>query len=181
MKSILNNNNRTAAKLGYSFSELNLNKIPLENAKTITIKSCVAEMPSILTFTSPGADIYRCAIGYELTLFAMYNYWFGAKSPEEALHNIADMVQGWLHVCTETHMSCRSSGQSYYPTRLVQVSDNKIRLVCTSDSPKPVVYTTLSHCWGTLNIIQLKRSNISRFQTIIPKTNYVRLFAKPSC
>jgi hypothetical protein len=49
------------------------------------------------------------------------------------------------------------------PTRLLRAYQAGVRLCILSDRPKPPLYLTLSHCWGQIDILKLKRNNANDF------------------
>jgi hypothetical protein len=63
----------------------------------------------------------------------------------EALH----LASLWLKECTTRHDSCaRLSKPTWYPTRLLEVVDDTVRLVVTAEQDLHGPYLTLSHRWG---------------------------------
>lgn len=67
--------------------------------------------------------------------------------------------------CQEEHSSC-SEGmkQGWYPTRLLDVSKDEIRLCNSNDGPLSGSYATLSHCWGTEEFAVLTTKTLSDLQ-----------------
>ncbi|KAH8808826.1 heterokaryon incompatibility protein-domain-containing protein [Xylogone sp. PMI_703] len=91
------------------------------------------------------------------------------------------LAMGWLKECTTHHSKCNSNlgDPTWYPSRLLDVglpSDSNVRLCVTKEEPPSGSYVTLSHCWGTLPIIQLKKSNITTFKNQIPQSELTRTF-----
>ncbi|KAK0614349.1 heterokaryon incompatibility protein-domain-containing protein [Immersiella caudata] len=77
------------------------------------------------------------------------------SSPISARHsdNYAQ-IKTWLDHCTSTHTRCRElpdlvSPTAQLPSRLLDVSDNAIKLDCSLPASDLLPYTTLSHMWGT--------------------------------
>jgi hypothetical protein len=63
----------------------------------------------------------------------------------EALH----LASLWLEECTNRHERCaRLSKPTWYPTRLLEVTDDTVRLVVTAEHDSHGPYLTLSHRWG---------------------------------
>jgi Heterokaryon incompatibility protein (HET) len=69
-----------------------------------------------------------------------------------------DLFQKWLQQCQMNHELCRlrSHPRSWYPTRLLRISDwpikdpwtRMIRLHITAEEEMAGPYMTVSHCWG---------------------------------
>lgn len=76
-----------------------------------------------------------------------------------------------MHNCYE---ACSQHGQN--PTRLVAVNGVHPSLVISSELSGPVEYATLSHCWGNLDILKLKNSNIEEFRQAIPWEKLCKTF-----
>ncbi|KAK4652112.1 hypothetical protein QC762_608270 [Podospora pseudocomata] len=75
-------------------------------------------------------------------------------------------IQSWIHECSTSHERCQaiqsSTSSSWLPTRLIDVSNpSKIHIITTSPSMKER-YTTLSHCWGRIEIIKLIQANYAQ-------------------
>jgi Heterokaryon incompatibility protein (HET) len=62
-----------------------------------------------------------------------------------------DVVKRWMENCTEVHEKCKEDGLSQLPTRVLDVSEDQVRLYETKREREP--YLTLSHCWGKAHII----------------------------
>ncbi|KAK8052267.1 hypothetical protein PG993_003652 [Apiospora rasikravindrae] len=79
-------------------------------------------------------------------------------------------VRECLQQCVQCHTGCRVSApaEQWRPTRLVQFTDSRAKLVTIHEDVYPSApYATLSHCWGgasivccTLGTIDQMRSNI---------------------
>jgi hypothetical protein len=62
---------------------------------------------------------------------------------------VASLVISWLSNCSAQHKLCRHrSSSSYRPPRLIEIADNRIKLVDTNKLQSGISYATLSHCWG---------------------------------
>ncbi|KAJ3454435.1 hypothetical protein MRS44_018329 [Fusarium solani] len=99
---------------------------------------------------------------------------------EEALAK----APAWIQTCTSTHQACNveMKAEPWFPTRLldpsaVDGSPDTFRLIITSEMPPACDerYATLSHCWGSAQFLQLKRSTISELRkgvqvSALPKT-----------
>ncbi|KAE8446462.1 hypothetical protein EG329_011925 [Mollisiaceae sp. DMI_Dod_QoI] len=81
----------------------------------------------------------------------------------------------WVKTCIDTHEVCRTKKATKSPTRLIEVYDGGARLFFP---PKEIFtpYLTLSHCWGTLDILKLKRNNIDALRNDIPLSSLCKTF-----
>ncbi|KAK0747191.1 heterokaryon incompatibility protein-domain-containing protein, partial [Schizothecium vesticola] len=63
-------------------------------------------------------------------------------------------IADWHRQCSESHTKCRDfpslvAPDGQLPSRLLDVSNNKVRLECNvKDLPPGLEFTTLSHMWG---------------------------------
>jgi hypothetical protein len=87
------------------------------------------------------------------------------------------VARDWLHNCLEHHPGCKQSdsGVSWYPTRLLYLGetgndDTNVRLIHTAQNIPTGPYMTLSHCWGSADILKLTRATMPVFcNTIVLK------------
>ncbi|KAH9860368.1 hypothetical protein J1614_011699 [Plenodomus biglobosus] len=95
------------------------------------------------------------------------------------------LAKRWLTNCLKDHQKCTGvvTSPHHRPTRLVRLRSTSgrvqsISLFCyVPGQDQPVEYLTLSHCWGQANIIQLKSTNLTAFQTDIPMDQLPQTFA----
>lgn len=63
----------------------------------------------------------------------------------------AALASAWLRACLDNHPSCAKNAlPSRYPSKLLDLDGNQVRLLCTRDVHLSAPYATLSHCWGDL-------------------------------
>jgi hypothetical protein len=76
-----------------------------------------------------------------------------------------DLAKQWMTRCQGSHDHCTTLQDSWYPTRLLDISGqtSHIRLIVTKDQPMAGPYASLSHCWGKSSITTLKISNLHIF------------------
>lgn len=89
------------------------------------------------------------------------------------------LIKQWLECCTTKHSSCKSAlaDDLDHPTRLLAVDKGQFKLVETTDLEKTPAYLTLSHCWGSIEILKLTRENIQDFRYGIPEDQLCKTFA----
>lgn len=70
--------------------------------------------------------------------------------------------------CLHNHLSCQTSRQQWYPTRLLSVGDpnqvTQVRLIDTSNLPSGP-YMTLSHKWGQAQFLKLETSTFDKLKS----------------
>jgi hypothetical protein len=86
-----------------------------------------------------------------------------------------------LTQCLSSHARCRrSNGDTALPTRLLELGISKsnpsIRLRLSEGLPSDIQYATLSHCWGTIPMLKLARSNLASLQTAIALEDLCKTF-----
>jgi hypothetical protein len=74
----------------------------------------------------------------------------------------------WLERCRRLHWQCSSARGEHIPTRLLAISENRIRLRCRSEVRDTPEYATLSHCWGKEQFTTLTKHNVAEFETCVP-------------
>lgn len=111
---------------------------------------------------------------------------FLAEATEDTEQNEAqglrwDLVRAWLKQCTSEHkICCRMNEESdFLPTRLLDLGSGpslQLRLRDSYTLPSKTKYTTLSHCWGKLEITKLLQSNIEDMRHTIPSSQLCKTF-----
>lgn len=84
-----------------------------------------------------------------------------------------NLAHAWFQKCNTLHKTCNVNSISglQLPTRLIDTGPPGARprlRLCTSTFPHDTCYTTLSHCWGTIDIPKLTRDTKDLFQRSIP-------------
>ena len=89
----------------------------------------------------------------------------------------------WVRLCVNTHDGCRPaasrSSATFLPTRLLDVSNNTIRLIETRNDMKGSMdrrYLALSHCWGPVPIIRTMKDNYKKHKRRIPSDELSKTF-----
>lgn len=86
------------------------------------------------------------------------------------------LAKSWLGDCIRSHSTCRPSQDEPNPTRLIEVGADGPRLILSAGIREPISYATLSHCWGSLKILRLVKSNLSQLQQTIPWNELCQTF-----
>ena len=86
----------------------------------------------------------------------------------------------WLKICTADHERCGAQlfKANRLPTRLIELHKGGARL-CAPDATQlqgVLKYATLSHCWGTLDILKLSKNNLDSFYQAIPMEALCKTF-----
>ncbi|KAI1075685.1 heterokaryon incompatibility protein-domain-containing protein [Whalleya microplaca] len=88
------------------------------------------------------------------------------------------LASEWLKTCRESHKTCQHKTETtWYPTRLLHISENTIRLIYPRDEPEfKSHYATLSYCWGREEFLVLNSKTIADFEKAIPIHCLPRIF-----
>lgn len=92
------------------------------------------------------------------------------------------LIRSWINYCKTNHGICEQwdkSRSDWNPTRLLDVGEDEastIRLYEPRQAEGPVIYNTLSHRWGTSNMITLLEANKNEFEQEIPITSLNHVF-----
>jgi hypothetical protein len=88
------------------------------------------------------------------------------------------MAKAWLQTCISSHQSCQSAlVPAAYPSRLLDVSDEVVRLVITRNRQVVDPYATLSHCWGQRPFFKLTPYSLERLCLGLQRTEFPKSFA----
>jgi hypothetical protein len=89
----------------------------------------------------------------------------------------------WISECEKSHPNCKATGKKdLLPSRLIDVGDESSgnpSLLVTTDCPDLLVgakYVTLSHCWGSIEIKKLERSNLEDMKKAIIMSSLPKTF-----
>ncbi|KAI1120723.1 heterokaryon incompatibility protein-domain-containing protein [Nemania abortiva] len=75
----------------------------------------------------------------------------------------------WLKTCCNKHSGCTGSQGSPLPTRVIDVSGEKIRLVDTrAEGLKRGKYVTLSYCWGGPQPVTTTKATLEQHLQVLP-------------
>ncbi|KAI1491691.1 heterokaryon incompatibility protein-domain-containing protein [Biscogniauxia mediterranea] len=97
-------------------------------------------------------------------------------------HEDVALVARWLlSKCVECHASCSrllsgDSGGGWRPPRLLDISQDQVRLVLTDEEDIAGPYATLSHCWGKEKFLVLNSENFSQFTAGIHVGKFPKTF-----
>ena len=90
---------------------------------------------------------------------------------------LLDLAKRWLETCQEQHPNCsKSLPTQWYPTRLLDISKDTIRLVISSREHLSGPYATLSHCWGTQKFWVLTKDNLLHLLEGVPLSMFQTTF-----
>lgn len=142
-----------------------------DDLPSFSIHECTASPPlswefELMFVSDMATDIHRRTSFYEPP----------SNSSDPA---IIALVQAWMSNCSTKHTRCDRGSSSYRPPRLIEITNDRIRLVTTNMVNKnefEAPYATLSHCWGTNpTFLTLTEQNLRRLHDRIgceelPKT-----------
>jgi hypothetical protein len=82
----------------------------------------------------------------------------------------------WINTCVDSHQECFTDVVTKPPTRLIELFNGGPRLCIPGEMRISPSYVTLSHRWETLEILKLKKSNISSLSEQIPVKELCKTF-----
>lgn len=90
----------------------------------------------------------------------------------------------WFLNCTQNHGECSlqaSQHTAWYPTRLIDIgsSDHSVARLIVTNEMSPLCgekYTTLSHCWGGLDMVKLTVDSLANFKAVLPVHEFPKTF-----
>ncbi|OAG13928.1 HET-domain-containing protein, partial [Alternaria alternata] len=104
--------------------------------------------------------------------------------PRQSKDNLVQ-IRRWLDTCRSKHDRCnnwcsRLGTKGRRPTRVLELSDNAVRLRCNLQAIDSFEYLALSHMWGTNPSQQLRltASTLQEFEKIIPLELLPSIFAE---
>jgi Heterokaryon incompatibility protein (HET) len=98
---------------------------------------------------------------------------------ETPLLRSLDRIKQWVSTCDDHHGGCKQEAQTRHgssnsprlPTRLLRLElrpEGPTVFMCTTQGRSPNTrYATLSHCWGTSQLVKLLNENYARFSSSI--------------
>jgi hypothetical protein len=95
---------------------------------------------------------------------------------ESSLEPDLDLAKEWLHQCEQHHTICPSVGDQTLPTRLLDLSQHKVRLVESQGGQGR--YVALSYCWGRpeLEVLRTYAHNLQQHLEDIPFQKLAKTF-----
>ncbi|KAM6535975.1 hypothetical protein FALCPG4_005499 [Fusarium falciforme] len=89
-----------------------------------------------------------------------------------------ESVREWIKGCEKDHKNCALSHETWYPTRLLDLSmpGATMKLIIAKETPPTGPYMTLSHRWGKHVYEQLTSQSESDFKTSINILTLPRVF-----
>ncbi|KAK3341929.1 heterokaryon incompatibility protein-domain-containing protein [Lasiosphaeria hispida] len=94
----------------------------------------------------------------------------GQETPYRSIADHAEsdacdtLARSWLQDCLDRHSKCHHTGPAKAPTRLLEITDDRVFLRDTGNLPPlspPPPYAALSYCWGARPTLKTTTSNLS--------------------
>ncbi|KAK8063032.1 hypothetical protein PG997_015129 [Apiospora hydei] len=140
------------------------------------------------TFMNPATNVDTRALRLRIDPIPSWTqaHELASRSASQSWSGSADalaLVNHWLSDCLRNHPSCANMGSErpWQPTRLLEISEQSVRLVTTSTKDFKEAYGTLSHCWGTDPFLTLTSSTFGRFAAGFPLDELPRSFQEAFC
>ncbi|KAH7380555.1 heterokaryon incompatibility protein-domain-containing protein [Phaeosphaeria sp. MPI-PUGE-AT-0046c] len=82
-----------------------------------------------------------------------------------------NLAAWWLQNCRNSHPECQSRrATEQLPTRLLNLTEHRLRICSGADLPASSRYASLSHCWGSKRYLSLTNNNLASLYVDIPMT-----------
>lgn len=78
------------------------------------------------------------------------------------------LARRWTSNCLQFHPGCNVERPLSYPSRLLYIAVDPVRLVVTTRWTDRPLYATLSHCWGMAKFETLETANFDELQRGVP-------------
>lgn len=113
---------------------------------------------------------FPVVIGEELGERAITRTWTGHE-------DFTTLARAWLDDCAKNHETCsKSFTTGWKPSRLLDISEDTIKLVPGSSVGVQEAYATLSHCWGPSPFSRLTSGGLQLYREGININNYEPTF-----
>lgn len=89
------------------------------------------------------------------------------------------MIKQWLGKCTNGHVKCSehvSRKNARLPARLLDLSNDQLRLIVTKETIPDGPYVSLSHCWGSGRYFKLTPGTVDQMKAGFSKSLLSRTF-----
>ncbi|KAI0490472.1 heterokaryon incompatibility protein-domain-containing protein [Xylaria cf. heliscus] len=99
----------------------------------------------------------------------------GSAQPTNSRQSL-DLATRWFRACDKSHPACAIDDTKTYPRRLLSLSSGVLHLVLSSKMSGRPRYATLSHCWGTIELLKLQKKNHDSFLEKIDENELCKTF-----
>ncbi|KAF7939244.1 uncharacterized protein EAE97_007324 [Botrytis byssoidea] len=134
----------------------------------LSIQNWAANPTQLLWSNLPGKICTSCNAGIASELKFVSSFLPASANCYERPPDVFSTARNWLSNCIQKHEACNSNGHATLPTRLIFVAEESPRLVFTADYQERLRYATLSHSWGSHEVIRLTTKNIGQLMKEIP-------------
>ncbi|KFY10911.1 hypothetical protein V492_04782 [Pseudogymnoascus sp. VKM F-4246] len=152
----------------YHLNEDGLSSLSVQNWGTNPIQ--------LLWLNLPGKICTKCYSGIAISTGFESDFLPESADCNDAPLDVFSIASNWLSNCTESHDLCKSSGDEALPTRLISITGESLRLVLTSEWLNKPRYATLSHCWGSGNVIKLNSEDLDAYMEALPIDRFPKTF-----
>ncbi|TGO19780.1 hypothetical protein BTUL_0002g00230 [Botrytis tulipae] len=134
----------------------------------LSIQNWGANPTQLLWLNLPGKICTSCNAGIASELKLVSSFLPASANCYERPPDVFSTARNWLSNCIQKHKVCNSNNHATLPTRLIFVTEESPRLVFTADYQERLRYATLSHSWGSHEVIKLTTKNIGQLMKEIP-------------
>ncbi|KAF2007548.1 HET-domain-containing protein [Amniculicola lignicola CBS 123094] len=155
------------------FPRYNTKKIRVRQTMKAKSKLLSDTEAMVVSFDEFNGESFTLTFSDEVTEGAKHLPWNRSRVANErkrimdtSSYESIRQIKEWLQTCSEEHEYCAVPTESELPTRVLDISNKRAKLIETHGMRAP--YVSLSHCWGRKPIIRLLLSNIDKMKKGIP-------------
>ncbi|KAF7893886.1 hypothetical protein EAF00_007400 [Botryotinia globosa] len=142
----------------------------------LSIRNWGANPTQLLWSNLPGKICTSSNAGIASELGFVSSFLPESANCYDRLPDVFSTASNWLSNCIQKHEACNSNNHETFPTRLIFVAEESPRIVSTSDYQERLRYATLSHSWGSHEVIKLTTKNIGQLMKEIPLDSLPKTF-----
>ncbi|OBT98380.1 hypothetical protein VE01_03104 [Pseudogymnoascus verrucosus] len=148
-----------------------------ENAlSSLSIQSWGSNPIQLLWLNLPGKVCTSCNSGLAVNMTIGSCFLPESADCFDDQLDVFDIANNWLSKCTENHDLCKNNGNDTLPTRLISIAGESPRLVLTSECHNKPRYATLSHSWGSYDVIKLTSDDLDTYVEALPVERFPKTF-----
>ncbi|TGO39312.1 hypothetical protein BHYA_0056g00230 [Botrytis hyacinthi] len=142
----------------------------------LSIQNWGANPKQLLWLNLPGKICTSSNAGIAFDLKFVSSFLPASADCYDRLPDVFSIASNWLSRCIQNHEACKSNGHEVLPTRLIFVAGESPRLVLTANYQERLRYASLSHSWGSHEVIKLTTKNLGQLLKEIPLNTLPKTF-----
>ncbi|KUJ17720.1 HET-domain-containing protein [Mollisia scopiformis] len=147
--------------------EARIFKLNEHEKSALSVQNWGCNPHQLLWLNLPGKVCTSCNAGIALQTKTDSAYLPASADCYDEPLDVLENAAKWFTNCSQNHERCKSSNDGVLPTRLISIAKEP-RLVLTSELVKTPIYATLSHSWGSHEVIKLTSKDLKSFMKALP-------------